>query len=443
MLELMEIVKTSLADIEAKYSSTPAGAVTAEEKAEAIQHTQTEMNSLLFSLDSILIPLVIRRNMLDSASNDIADSYLLGEIDALKCVSSGQHEHTDVMGMEKGKDKVAILLSVSQLSEPDFFHRVLPVPFLLGNKSYVIDVGADLLFEPTTGRLLDQRYCSPAGENTYTCTKIRTRKHACITEAWDDETLIPKRCEFKQMKYSDELFYVRQKEGTLVAQISSEPVVVSYKDKAIRYNPVYVSHTEDLKLSIDGESTLVEGHPEAIFQVRYSGLSHDQLLRHIDPKAYYFKKVIPDSYSDYAYVVLAVAIALLFLPHIYSLIKCLLKCCGVIEKRRGINRWYLPRHYEYARRRQRPTHGCRRSNIEEHCDSDPDDVVRERVAMLPIQAVPQAQERQILNNVLNDARNMSLGQFLRRYVEPRRDLIEFYGMVHSGDSQRSGNRRLH
>ena len=125
MLELMEIVKTSLADIEAKYSSTPAGVVTAEEKAKAIQHTQTEMNSLLFSLDSILIPLVIRRNMLDSASNDIADSYLLGEIDALKCVSSGQHEHTDVMGMEKGKDKVAILLSVSQLSEPDFFHRVL------------------------------------------------------------------------------------------------------------------------------------------------------------------------------------------------------------------------------------------------------------------------------------------------------------------------------
>ena len=445
MVKLMSNLNASLTEIEAKYmAKDAANPVTDEETAEAIQLTQVEVNSLLFSLDSVLSPLVIRSHILDSSSNGIVDPFLLREIDSLSCVPAAQIEHTIIVAMDTGKNQAIIALKVSQLSSPELFYEVVPVPFLVGNTSYVLDVDAALLFEATTGRLLDQRKCKSSGDSSLTCTDIRTRKHLCLTPAWDEDTIIPKGCEFKKMKYSDDLYYEKLSGGTLVAQLTDEAVVVSYKDKAIRHNPVLVLHDEDLKLSIDGEITYVEGNPNVEFEIHYSSLSRDQLLRSIDPRTYYLKKIIPDSYSDYAYVVLAVAICLLFLPHIYSLIKFVLKCCGVIEKHPGTKHWYLPRHYEYARRRRSHRYECNsgRSNIEDHCDSDSSDPIRERLAMLPVQQVAPAQERRILNNVLNDAREMSLGQFLRRYVEPRQELIEFYGMVHSREVHRSRNRRI-
>ena len=91
------------------------------------------------------------------------------------------------------------------------------------------------------------------------------------------------------MKYSDDLYYTKVTEGKLVAQLLQEPVVVSHQDKAIRHNPVFDKHEEDLKLSSDGEITYVE------FEVHFNGLSHNQLLRSIDPKTYYLKEIIPDS----------------------------------------------------------------------------------------------------------------------------------------------------
>ena len=436
----MDNLNASLAAIEAKYATKPPVAPTDEEQAEAIQSTQVEINSLLFTLDSLLNPLITRRNMLDSISNGIVDSFLLGVVDALKCVPSGRPEHTEIVSVMTVDKQLKAVISVSQLEDPVLFYQVIPVPFLLGNTSYILDLEAALLFETSTGRLLDQRKCTQMGEFVLICPTIRTRKHACLTSAWDDETLIPKACDFKKMKYEDDAYILRQNEGTLVAQLSEEDVVVSYKDKAIRYNPVFVTHEDKLKVSVDGDTVYIEGTPGADFTVHHSSLSHNQLLKNIDPKTYYLRKLIPDSYSDYAYVVLAVAVALLFLPHLYSLIKCLFVCCGILEKRRGTNRWYLPRNYEYTRRARQRSH---RHNIEDHySDSDCSEPIRERLAMLPLHSIPPAQERRVLNNVLHDARTMNLNQFLRRYIEPRQELVEFYGLVNSREMTRSRTRRL-
>lgn len=440
LIKQLDNLNKTLADIEAKYKAKPFVAPTEDERDKAVQITQVETNALVLSLDSMQTPLVIRRNMLDSASNGLVGPYLLGDLDALECVPSGLQEHSEIVLLHRSSNQVVFYVQIAQLDNPMIYSKVLPVPFLLGNTSYVIEVDNDLLFEPTTGRVLDLHNCEPSGANSYICKKIKTRKHACLTEAWDEQTIIPKPCNFKKTKFSDDLYYVRVDEGTLVAQLSNKPVVVSYKDKAIRKNPVLVEHSADLKISVDGDTTLVDGIPGATFAVHYNDLSHDQLLKRIDPKTYYLRKLIPDSYSDYAYVALAIAVSLLFLPHLYSLIKCCLVCCGVLEKRRDVNRWYLPKGYEYSRRS--PKYRRRRHNIEDHYDSDSTEPIRERLAMLPLQAIPPAQERRVLNNVLHDARNMSLGQFLRRYVEPRKELVEFYGLVHSRDVTQQENRRL-
>ena len=110
--------------------------------------------------------------MLDSLSNGIVEHSLLGIVDALKCVSSGQPEHTEIASWSDRDKQISVILAVSQLEDPVLFYKVIPVPYLLGNTSYALDLEADLLFETATGRMLDQRKCTQLGEYVLVCSAI-------------------------------------------------------------------------------------------------------------------------------------------------------------------------------------------------------------------------------------------------------------------------------
>ena len=420
------------------YTANPPTPLSEENLEKTVQLIQVSMNALYLSMVSLNAPLIARNEMLNSISNRMIHSSLLSEIDSSSCVDPGQQEKTDLSSVKTGADAVLITLQVSKRGEANNFFEVIGVPYLVNNQSYAIDVAADLLFEIISGRVLDRQNCELEGAHILVCSSVTTRTHNCVTDAWGDNTVIPAKCHFKNVPFQNEPYYKVLAFGTLISQLSADPLVIAYNGLVIAKKPVLIRHSLDITMTLKGQSYTVEGVPSTGYNVASSPLSKEQLFKHIHPKQYLLQKFIPDSYSDYAYIGIASIVFLLCLPYLFKALKWILVCFGCLEKKKGKKRWYAPRNYAYVRPRRRHTPPCHiEDNYNDSCSEDnpAEEMLQLRSALGPNTDIA------LLRNLLEDVGRLTLPQFLLRYREPRQELIDVYTLVRGHPRRHTPQRR--
>ena len=317
--------------------------VTEAQSASVIAALQTTANYLKLNLLELIENIEEREQTFAMARTERIHPKLLAAITNAECEGEYTVEEAEVMDVAFLGSKVEIFVQIYNFEKTRLANDLIPIPYLLDNVTYVVDLGNDPIYVPLTARLLDTSSCVPRGD-TYLCHQLKSREDSCLISLLDNPDKIPKSCVFKTVKATETPLVVQADNFTLVAQRSETPCIVTLNRDVVTDNPVMISHRHNLTVVSGSTELNIKGFRSVKTTILATRFSKEFLTKLLRPKVHFWRKWIPDSYSDYAHISTIAGVVLLFLPILYKCCLCSAKCCGYERDPRDAP-WYRPRWF--------------------------------------------------------------------------------------------------
>ena len=335
------------------------------------------------------------------------------------CHNQTELEEMRVSHVEQHTNGVMVNYTARPYTKVEGHFELYAVPYMVGDSPYAVELHDSVVVDQNSGKVLDHSKCIKAG-HTYRCVGDYLMSDTCIQHALDTITEIPDECEITKLDADPTPMIVTTALGTLIAQRSPHPVLISHGARRIREDPVIIRGPEKLIVAFARGRKVVEGQANVTFAVHASPLDEEArktlYYRH---GINYVYKMIPDSYSDFLYLSLATGQLVLLVPILWSLYKYCLRCCGHNWDTRppgwlrAAREWERPLRKAYSRRPTVP--------------------MEEDIPLQNMQRSSGSGNNYFLT-LARDAKQLSLNEFLDKYQGDQNDLTNFYERVNAGNS---------
>ena len=338
--------------------------------------------------------------------------------ESTKCWLDWESEEVSVAGMQEYRNGVLINYTVTPFTRIGDHSYLHAIPYMVRGEAFQVELSEPVVIQESSGFVLDPQRCTLA-EGIYHCRKNYLTSDDCVQHALDTITTVPEQCDVEKLEPNKVPLIVNTPSGTLVAQRSTHPVHVIHGSSRVRQDPVVVQGPLELIINYAQGSRKVSGQPGSTFGLRASPWEGDERdVFYYQYSHHYIYKYVPDSYQDYAFLILGIAQLCLIIPAFWKIFKFSMRCCGYNWDARP-PRWLLVlRNWEIPFR------------------SDATAPATEEESF-PLRNLTPRRAADLFVNLARDAKTLAIEEFLGKYDGDEEDLRNFYTRARSGPPVRS------
>ena len=251
--QMMDQLRETLSVVETKLNSAAPDTTTAQQlnTVAALQSTATYLKTNIFEM---IKNLGQRETLLNVVRTERIDPKLLTAISAADCDKDLVVEDADVLSVSFQGTQVVLDVQIYLFEKTTLANDLIPIPYLLDNETYIVDLGEDPIYVPLTARLLDVSQCM-LKKDVILCHSVRLREDNCLINLLDNPDQIPKGCSFKKIKPSETPLVAQAENFTVIAQRSPTPCIITLDRDVVTDNPVMISHATNLTV-VSGSTEL-------------------------------------------------------------------------------------------------------------------------------------------------------------------------------------------
>ena len=258
---------TSNSAINAKYEIED-GEVKKDSDGKLIQPSEIEIGNAILATEIVAAEsfrivrlisteLIKRQEQIELLLNGRVPAGMLTGMDIrLECLKSGTQDRVQVTGCSQSQQAVICNLETLQKNSGIIAHHMVAVPYFNKGVTLRLVFPPNMIFKKGTGLMKDITDCQQNG-NFLRCSSLDFVANDCLEHIQKKVSELPDSCIVEKVPENRPLVK-RVEKGTLIAQQSATPLVVTYQGKPITSDPIILSNSEEIELTYGQEAIKVQ-----------------------------------------------------------------------------------------------------------------------------------------------------------------------------------------